>query len=132
MNQSREAKNKALVLEAFEILFNKRDFTAAEGFWSPDYVQHSAHIAPGRDGLFDLIESLPATLKYQAGMIVAEGDIVIVHGRFSGFRSSRQLDGDGHSADRWRCHGRALGRHPRRSFPRAIAERPTDVRGRIP
>ena len=54
-------------------------------FWSPDYVQHSAHIAPGRDGLFDLIKSLPATLKYQAGMIVAEGDIVIVHGRFSGF-----------------------------------------------
>src|SRR5438094_846108 len=50
MNQSREAKNKALVLEAFEILFNKRDYTAAEGFWSPDYVQHSAHIAPGPDG----------------------------------------------------------------------------------
>ena len=85
VNQSREAKNKALVLEAFEALFNKRDYTAAEGFWSADYVQHSAHIAPGRDGLFDLIKSLPATLKYQAGMIVAEGDIVIVHGRFSGF-----------------------------------------------
>ena len=85
MNQSREAKNKALVLEAFETLFNKRDYAAAEGFWAPDYVQHSAHIAPGRDGLLDLIKSLPATLKYQAGMIVAEGDIVIVHGRFSGF-----------------------------------------------
>jgi predicted SnoaL-like aldol condensation-catalyzing enzyme len=82
MNQSREARNKALVLEAFETLFNKRDHTAAEGFWSPDYVQHGAHIAPGQDGLFDLIKSLPATLKYQAGMIVAEGDIVIVHGRF--------------------------------------------------
>jgi len=85
MNQSREAKNKAVVLEAFETLFNKRDYAAAERFWSPDYVQHSAHIAPGRDGLLDLIKSLPATLKYQAGMIVAEGDIVIVHGRFSGF-----------------------------------------------
>ncbi len=85
MNQSREAKNKALVLEAFEILFNKRDYTAAEGFWSPAYVQHSAHIAPGREGLFDLIKSIPPTLKYEPGMIVAEGDIVIVHGRFSGF-----------------------------------------------
>src|SRR3989442_4648147 len=89
MNQSREAKNKALVLEAFETLFNKRDYAAAEGFWSPDYIQHSAHIAPGREGLFDLIESLPATLKYQAGMIVAEGDIVIVHGRFSGHGQPR-------------------------------------------
>src|SRR5256886_9964636 len=85
MNQSREAKNKALVLEAFETLFNKRDYAAAEGFWSPDYIQHSAHIAPGRDGLFDLIKSIPPTLKYEPGMIVAEGDFVIVHGRFSGF-----------------------------------------------
>ena len=85
MNQSREAKNKAVVLEAFEALFNKRDYTAAEGFWSPDYIQHSAHIGPGRDGLFDLIKSIPPTLKYEPGMIVADGDIVIVHGRFSGF-----------------------------------------------
>ena len=85
MNQSREAKNKALVLEAFETLFNKRDYAAAAGFWSPDYVQHSAHIAPGRDGLFDLIKNIPATLKYEPGMIVADGDLVIVHGQFSGF-----------------------------------------------
>jgi predicted SnoaL-like aldol condensation-catalyzing enzyme len=80
-----ESKNKALVLEAFDTLFNKRDYTAAERFWSPDYIQHSAHIAPGREGLFDLIKSIPPTLKYEPGTIVAEGNIVIVHGRFSGF-----------------------------------------------
>ena len=80
-----ESKNKVLVLEAFDTLFNKRDYAAAERFWSPDYVQHSAHIAPGRDGLFNLIKSLPLTLKYEPGMIVAEGEIVFVHGRFSGF-----------------------------------------------
>jgi predicted SnoaL-like aldol condensation-catalyzing enzyme len=78
-------QNKALVLEAFDTLFNKRDYAAAERFWSPDYIQHSAHIAPGREGLFDLIKSLPPTLKYEPGTIVAEGDLVIVHGRFSGF-----------------------------------------------
>src|SRR5271170_6415635 len=80
-----ESKNKALVLEAFDTLFNQRDYAAAERFWSPDYIQHSAHIEPGREGLFNLIKSLPATLKYEAGAIVAEGDFVIVHGRFSGF-----------------------------------------------
>jgi len=80
-----ESKNKALVLEAFDTLFNKRDYAAAERFWSPDYIQHSAHIEPGRDGLFNLIKSLPPTLKYEPGMIVAESDFVIVHGRFSGF-----------------------------------------------
>ncbi len=85
MSQSQTEKNKALVLEAFETLFNQRDYEAAERFWSPNYIQHSAHIEPGREGLFDLIKSIPATLKYEAGVIVAEGDFVIVHGRFSGF-----------------------------------------------
>jgi predicted SnoaL-like aldol condensation-catalyzing enzyme len=75
----------AFVLEAFDTLFNKRDYTAAEKFWSPHYIQHRAHIAPSREGLFDLIKSLPSTLKYEAGTIVAQGDFVIVHGRFSNF-----------------------------------------------
>ena len=85
MNRTVESKNKALVLEAFDTLFNERNYAAAEKFWSPHYIQHSAHIAPGRAGLFDLIKSLPPTLKYEPGMIVAEGNFVIVHGRFSNF-----------------------------------------------
>src|SRR3979409_777367 len=63
--------NKTLVLEAFNTLFNKRDYEAAARYWSPNYIQHSAHIAPGREGLFDLVKSIPATLKYEPGMIVA-------------------------------------------------------------
>jgi predicted SnoaL-like aldol condensation-catalyzing enzyme len=85
MSQTLQEKNKALVLEAFDTLFNRRDYSAAERFWSPSYIQHSAHIAPGREGLFDLVRSLPPTLKYEPGLIVAGGDFVIVHGRFSGF-----------------------------------------------
>ena len=85
MDQTVEERNKALVLEAFDTLFNKRDYAAAEKFWSPNYIQHSAHIEPGREGLFNLIKSLPSTLKYESGTIVAEGDFVIMHGRFSDF-----------------------------------------------
>jgi predicted SnoaL-like aldol condensation-catalyzing enzyme len=84
MNQTIEEKNKELVLKAFDTLFNKRDYAAAERYWSPNYIQHSAHIEPGREGLFKLIKSIPPTLKYEAGTIVANGDFVIVHGRFSG------------------------------------------------
>jgi predicted SnoaL-like aldol condensation-catalyzing enzyme len=80
-----EERNKQIVLTAFDTLFNKRDYAAAEKFWSPHYIQHSAHIAPGRDGLFDLIKSIPPSLKYEPGVIVAQGEWVIVHGRFSGF-----------------------------------------------
>jgi uncharacterized protein (DUF427 family)/predicted SnoaL-like aldol condensation-catalyzing enzyme len=85
MSRAKHETNKALVLEAFDTLFNKRDYVAAERYWSPHYIQHSAHIAPGREGLFNLIKSIPPTLKYEPGTIVAEGDLVIVHGRFSGF-----------------------------------------------
>ena len=85
MNQTIDEKNKALVLKAFDTLFNKRDYAAAERYWSPHYIQHSAHIEPGREGLFNLIKSLPPTLKYEPGTILAEKDFVIVHGRFSGF-----------------------------------------------
>jgi predicted SnoaL-like aldol condensation-catalyzing enzyme len=84
MSQTIQEKNKALVLEAFDTLFNKRDYAAAETYWSPNYIQHSAHIEPGRDGLFNLIRSSPPTLRYEHQLIVAEGDYVIVHGRFSG------------------------------------------------
>jgi predicted SnoaL-like aldol condensation-catalyzing enzyme len=85
MSRTKQDKNKALVLEAFDTLFNKRDYVAAEHYWSPDYIQHSAHIAPGRGGRFNLIKSLPQTLKYEPGTIVSDGDFVIVHGRFSHF-----------------------------------------------
>jgi predicted SnoaL-like aldol condensation-catalyzing enzyme len=77
-------QNKALVLKAFDTLFNKRDYDAAEGFWSDHYLQHSAHIPPGREGLFNLVRGLPNTLRYENHLILAEGDYVIAHGRFSG------------------------------------------------
>ena len=84
MSQTIQEKNKTLVLEAFDTLFNKRDYEAAEKYWSPNYIQHSAHIEPGRDGLFNLVRNTPDTLRYEHQLIVSEGDYVIVHGRFSG------------------------------------------------
>ena len=84
MPKTTPEQNQALVLEAFDTLFNKRDYEAAERFWSPNYIQHSAHIVPGREGLFNLVKNSPPTLNYEPGTIVAEGDFVIVHGRFSG------------------------------------------------
>jgi len=83
MSQTTQEKNKALVVDAFDTLFNKRDYSAAEKFWSPNYIQHSAHIEPGRDGLFNLIKTSPPSLRYEHGLIMTEGDFVVVHGRYS-------------------------------------------------
>jgi predicted SnoaL-like aldol condensation-catalyzing enzyme len=76
--------NKALVREAFDALFNRRDYALAETYWSPHYLQHSAHIPPGRDGLFNLVKGLPDTLRHESELVMAEGDMVMVRGRFSG------------------------------------------------
>ena len=84
MSQTTEEKNKSTVLEAFKTLFNQRDYARALNFWSPKYLQHSAHIAPGREGLFELVKNAPATLHYENQLIVANGDFVMLHGRYSG------------------------------------------------
>src|ERR1700738_2350293 len=84
MATAAEDRNRALVLEAFDTLFNRRDYAAAQSFWSPNYIQHSAHIPPGREGLFELVKNAPATMKYEKGSILAEGNFLMLHGRFSG------------------------------------------------
>jgi predicted SnoaL-like aldol condensation-catalyzing enzyme len=101
-------QNKALVLQAFDTLFNKRDYEAAARFWSDTYIQHSNHIEPGREGLFDLIRSAPDTLRYESGIVVAAGDYVILHGRFTGEgRPAARIAADvvriedGRLAERW-------------------------------
>ena len=78
------AKNRQIALEAFDTLFNKRDYAAATRFWSPNYIQHSAHIEPGREGLFNLVKALPNTLRYENALVIADGDFLFLHGRFSG------------------------------------------------
>ena len=84
MNGFSGEQNKKIVLEAFETLFNRRDYQAAEKFWSPGYIQHSAHIPPGRDGLFNLVRAAPPTLHYENSLVFAADGLVMLHGRFSG------------------------------------------------
>jgi predicted SnoaL-like aldol condensation-catalyzing enzyme len=78
-----EERNRVIVLEAFDALFNQRDYAAAQEFWSPNYIQHSAHIEPGREGLFELVKAAPPDMRYENGLVVASGDYVMLHGRFS-------------------------------------------------
>jgi PAS domain S-box-containing protein len=73
MKKAIQQKNKDLVLEAFDTLFNKRDYARAETFWSRKYIQHSAHIEPGREGLFNLVKSSPVnrlSLEAESGKVV--------------------------------------------------------------
>lgn len=83
MTQTLEETNKALVLAAFDAAFNQRAPDAYERYWSPTYIQHSAHIPPGRDGLRDLVAAAPPEMRHEAGRVAASGDYVLIHGRFT-------------------------------------------------
>src|SRR6202047_5669819 len=67
MSQTIEETNKRLVLKAFDTLFNKRDYKAAERLWSPNYIQHSAHIEPGRESLINLNQEPPTNVEVRTG-----------------------------------------------------------------
>jgi predicted SnoaL-like aldol condensation-catalyzing enzyme len=43
---SSQDRHVQTVLNAFDTLFNKRDYASAERFWSPRYIQHSAPARP--------------------------------------------------------------------------------------
>jgi predicted SnoaL-like aldol condensation-catalyzing enzyme len=124
-------QNKRLVLDAFDTLFNKRDYEAAKRYWSPNYIQHSAHIEPGRDGLFNLVRSAPPTLKYEPGLIVAEDNYVIVHGRFSGRGSSVNWIAADILLHRERGLSRTLGRASGRGHRGTVQEQSSDVRDEL-
>ena len=100
-------ENKKLVLEAFDTLFNKRDYAKAAEFWSKNYIQHSAHIPAGRDGLFGLVRAMPNSLHYENHLILAEGNDVMLHGRFTGHSSPRPWL----AADRVRLEDGLLAEH---------------------
>src|SRR5271156_676955 len=78
------AQQKAIVVEVLTTAFTNRDFRALERYFSPDYIQHNPFIPPRREGLRDFIAALPAGRKYEMGIAFADGDFVIVHGRYSG------------------------------------------------
>ena len=72
------------MLEAWDALFNRRDYRTAEKLWSETFIQHSSRIPPGRDGLFNRVKTMPQTLRYENNLAMADGDYVMLHGRFSG------------------------------------------------
>ena len=83
MPETTQEKNKARLLEGFNVLFNQRNYEAAERYWSPNYIQHSAHIPPGREGLFNLVKEQPIGSKWEHGIMMAESDYVMIHSRYS-------------------------------------------------
>ena len=76
--------NKQVVLKVLKGSFIERDVTVVDRYFSPDYVQHNPVIPSGSKAIANLIPTLK-DLSYEIGMVVAEGDLVMVHGRYVGW-----------------------------------------------
>ena len=77
--------NKQIVLKVLKGAFVERDVSVVNRYFSADYVQHNPAIPNGPKAIANLIPTLKKDLSYELGMVVAEGDLVMVHGRYVGW-----------------------------------------------
>ncbi|MFD5827427.1 nuclear transport factor 2 family protein [Lentzea sp. NPDC060358] len=77
--------NKELVLKATGELFGDRDPSAVDRWVAPDYRQHSSLAADGPEALRGLVSTLPEGFRYEPARVVADGDLVALHGVYHGF-----------------------------------------------
>ena len=88
---ARPARNKALVRDAMTSLFQRHDASAVDRLYAADYVQHNPGIPQGRDALRALVAKLSPDVHYEPGLMVAEGDLVAIHGRIRGWADAPQV-----------------------------------------
>jgi predicted SnoaL-like aldol condensation-catalyzing enzyme len=94
MIDEKVTRNKAIVLAALTGAFAKHDLSVFDRYWDENYIQHNTFIPPFREGLRSLAAQLPAGSNYEPGMIVGEGDYVVIHGRHSGHKPVPQIIAD--------------------------------------
>lgn len=105
-SDDRPERNRQLVLAAMTALFQRRDVSAVERFYAPDYVQHNPKIPQGRDALQALVAGPSSDVFYEPGLTIAEGDFVAIHGRIRGWAPVPQI-----VVDLFRVEGGKLAEH---------------------
>jgi predicted SnoaL-like aldol condensation-catalyzing enzyme len=79
------SSNAQLVRQALIELFVHRDLSAINRYWAAPYLQHNPSLPDGLGILADIVAGLPANFSYEPGMMTSEGDLVMIHGRYTGW-----------------------------------------------
>ena len=82
---SQTEANKELVLAVLKGAFIDRDPSVVDRYFSPRYIQHNPSIPNGPSAIPALIADLKPDFRYEPGMATASGDLVMVHGRYTGW-----------------------------------------------
>ncbi|MBA4349697.1 MAG: hypothetical protein C0427_00410 [Rhodobacter sp.] len=80
-----QESNKDFVVKAVTELFIDGDITAVDRYWAEDYIQRNPMFPSGSAVIREAFATLPPGFKYEIGMVIAEGDLVAIHGRYTGF-----------------------------------------------
>ncbi|MFY3001873.1 nuclear transport factor 2 family protein [Achromobacter xylosoxidans] len=75
--------NKEIVVDYLNIVFNERDLIKAETYWAGDMIQHNPGMPNGLEVLRGFIGSPDPSPTYEAGVAMEDGDLVMVHGRYT-------------------------------------------------
>jgi predicted SnoaL-like aldol condensation-catalyzing enzyme len=121
-------RNEALVIEAMKALFQRHDAGSVERLYAADYRQHNPMIPQGREALRMIVANLDKSVFYEPGIVVAQRDMVAIHGRIRGWASEPQIVIDlfrikgGKLAEHWDVLQPEVGNAPVPMFDPAEAE----------
>jgi len=83
--ESNTESNRALVIKVLQTVFINRDTSEVATQFASNYIQHNPRIPNGPEAIPPIVSALPKEFRYEMGMVVAQGDLVMVHGRYTGW-----------------------------------------------
>lgn len=99
---------KAIVLKAAAELLGDKDPSAVDRWLAENYKQHSPTAGDGREPLRRLIAGVPDGFRHEVHRVIADGDLVAVHGTYHGVGPTPlvafdvfRVDADGKVAEHW-------------------------------
>ncbi|MEU1317116.1 nuclear transport factor 2 family protein [Streptomyces tibetensis] len=99
---------KNTVLQAAVELFGDKDPSAVDRWVAAGYTQHSALAGDGPEALRELVAGLGDDFRYEGARVVADGNLVALHGTYHGFGPDPlvgfdifRVDAEGKLAEHW-------------------------------
>lgn len=80
-----QVSHKDFVVQAVTELFVDKDLTAIDRYWADSYMQRNPGLASTSAVLKEALKDMPSDMTYEIGMVIAEGDLVAIHGRYTGW-----------------------------------------------
>ncbi len=84
--------NSKIIADYLDAVFNQKDLAVVEGYWADKMIQHNPAMPNGLEVLRGFITSPDAkAMSYERGIIMEQGDLVMVHGKYNNWAGKTML-----------------------------------------